>query len=181
MGFIVVFSIVILASLVAFLVGYLMKSIGYRLLYNKIFGESAWKAFVPFYNDFIVYNHLGVLWLFWLKIVAYISLPISLLFSMIVEGTNINTIIYNILLIVLTILKIVFEYFLVKRIGQSPLFCILTFLFPNLTILINGVICVDNRDKYHNSYNYNNDNFDIEQNIFDSSNNHKNYGDDIYN
>lgn len=196
--FMMVFAIVILASLIAFFVGYLMKSIGYRLLYNKVFGESTWKAFVPFYNDFIVCNHLGVLWLFWLKMAAYISLPVLLSFSIIIESTNITAIIYDILLIVLTILKIVFEYFLVKRISQSPLFCIFNIFFPNLTILINGIICVDNRGKYYNSpnyngnnnnsisnynyegnsynndNNYNNDNFDIEQNIFDSSNSYKN-------
>ena len=72
LGFILVIpiSIVLLHIFIISIVciAYIMRSMGYLIIFKSECRVEGWKAFVPLYSTYILYSHLEIIWLFVINI-----------------------------------------------------------------------------------------------------------------
>lgn len=71
-GFILVIpiSIILLHIFIISIVciAYIMRSMGYLIIFKCEYRVEGWKAFVPLYSTYILYSHLKIIWLFMINI-----------------------------------------------------------------------------------------------------------------
>ncbi len=125
------FLLVTFVTLICYIVfEYFFSSFILMALFKTEFKTNAWKGFIPFYKKFVLHKYLGCIPLF---IIRYVVLIPLLYIMFYVYNLDFST--YVILFI--KVCNTICEYFLAKKYNLNKAWCILSFFFPNLTILIN--------------------------------------------
>ena len=104
---------------------------GYRKMYLKA-GEAGWKAFIPYYRTFIRFRLAWNTKLFWLFLVA----------SLLIQFMPTNTILLNLVALVVAIIGLVLavklDLRIAKSFGKGKGCGVLLFFFPFIMSLILG-------------------------------------------
>lgn len=125
-------GIILTLMIVGFIVWFFVSALGYRKMFLKA-GEAGWKAFIPYYNNFICFKIAWNVKVFWpflaaLLLVQGISASENLLLQLvcIVSG------------IVFIVLGIKLDIRVAKSFGKTTLWGVLLFFFPFIISLILG-------------------------------------------
>lgn len=125
-------GIILAFMFVAAILWYFISAIGYYKMFRKA-GEAGWKAFIPYYNDYIRFKFSWQTKSFW------IYLAVLLIFQLFQNSENL---ILNVIVIVAGITMLVLGFKLdiriAKSFGKGTGWGVLLFFFPFIITLILG-------------------------------------------
>lgn len=125
-------GILLLLTLIGGIVWFFVSAFGYRKMFQKA-GEAGWKAFIPYYKNFICFKMAWTTKLFWPWLIALLAL------QMLPETESLIVTLLNIaFLVVCTTLGIKLDVRLAKSFGKTKIWGVLLFFFPFIVSLILG-------------------------------------------
>lgn len=111
------------------LIIYIINSSACMMLFTRGFNDKAWKAFIPFFNTFNLYYHLGIPWLYIINIL--VGIACALIGK---EWTSVVIMIFS------YVVNAVVESKVVKQFAQPMWLIVLAIFFPHITLFVNGVM-----------------------------------------
>ena len=111
---------------------FFISAIGYRKMFIKA-GESGWKAFIPYYKNFICFKLAWNINLFWPFLVSL------LMVQFLPDTEELLMILLNIAAIIVhVVLGIKLDIRMAKAFGKTTIWGVLLFFFPFIVSLILG-------------------------------------------
>lgn len=107
---------------------YLINSSACMMLFTRGFSDKAWKAFIPFFNTFNLYYHLGIPYLYIVNVL--VGIAAALIGK---EWASVVVMIYS------YVVNAFVESMVVKKFNQPMWLIVLGIFFPHITLFINGV------------------------------------------
>ena len=111
---------------------FIISAIGYRKMFQKT-GEAGWKAFIPFYNDYVCLKFAWNTKLFWL-------FPVSSLLIYFLPGSDylVTGLLTWACMIISLVLNVKLDIRIAKSFGKNKGWGVLLFFFPFVFSLILG-------------------------------------------
>ena len=111
---------------------FILSAIGYRKMFQKA-GKSGWKAFVPFYKDFVCFQLAWNTKSFWLYLIASL-----LIYFMPGSDYLIAGLVVWVCMIICLVLAVKLNNRIAKSFGKNKGWGVLLFFFPFVVSLILG-------------------------------------------
>ncbi len=121
---------------------FLIYAVGLWKVFVK-FGESGWKAIIPFYDDYIVFKHIWKPSVFWLKLVSSILLSVGSYFAAQDQfaGTSVQIVgfvVAGVFLMITVFIAIVYASKFSEAFGKGILTAVLIFFLEDLMMIVLG-------------------------------------------
>lgn len=129
MAFMGIFLIIFLFTAFIMFIGYLMRSIGYMLLFTNAYNEKGWKGFIPFYGTYLLYTKLQIVWLF------FVSIGITIIAYFVGKSWM-----YSIWTICVMVINGFVGYKTAKELDHPLWLTVLSVFMPDLVFAIHGIM-----------------------------------------
>ena len=125
-------GMLLMLAIIGSIFWFFISAIGYRKMFIKA-GESGWKAFIPYYKNFICFKLAWNINLFWPFLVSL------LMVQFLPDTEELLMILLNIAAIIVhVVLGIKVDIRMAKSFGKTTIWGVLLFFFPFIVSLILG-------------------------------------------
>ena len=125
-------GIIATMTIIGSVLWYFVSALGYRRMFMKA-GEAGWKAFIPYYKNFICFRFAWSTKVFWVFLVAMLVME----FMPTIEGLPVS-LLKLVCAIVCIVLSFKLDLRVARSFGKSTIWGVLLFFFPFVVSLILG-------------------------------------------